>query len=93
MLVTRVYQQDSKTNQRLKWFVLHLAMLFLSSFSASTQSCAVVFVGAEAGMREFNCGFHGEYMRPGTVSQPLASSVCVITASFSSRLCFCDVAS
>lgn len=58
-----------------------------------SQSCAVVFVGAEAGMREFNSGFHGADGRPGTVNQPLASLVCVITAPFSSRPCFCGVAS
>lgn len=59
----------------------------------SVQSCAVLFVGAEPGMREFNSGFHGADTRPGTVSQPLASLVCVITAPFSSRSCFCGVAS
>lgn len=65
----------------------------ISYFFMSVQSCAVLFVGAEAGMREFNSGFHGADTRPGTVSQPLASLVCVITAPFSSRSCFCGVAS
>lgn len=41
----------------------------------------------------FNSGFHGADRRPGTVSQPVASLVCVITAPFSSRSCFCGVAS
>ncbi len=73
------------TNQ---WMWLYYIMTAFDS-----HSCAVVFVGAEAGMREFNSGFHGADRRSGTVSQPLASLVCVITAPFSSRPCFCGVAS
>lgn len=64
-----------------------------SNHTVRAFDCAVVFVGAEAGMREFNSGFHGADRRSGTVRPPLASLVCVITAPFSSRRCFCGVAS
>lgn len=77
----------------MKHFSPHLPILTLFSFFVCMQTCAAVFVGAEAGMREYKSGFHEVDRRPGTVSQLLASLVCVITAPFSSRPCFCDVAS
>lgn len=67
--------------------------LWLQLYYGSIWLLLLCLSGAEAGMRELNSGFHGADRRPGTVSQPLASLVCVITAPLSSRPCFCGVAS